>query len=63
MQRYAGVDAGTLIPFIVASILFTIRMAAKSQRLGGGWGADDFTLIAAYVSPNLSGYRLGPSAH
>ncbi|KAJ5144300.1 hypothetical protein N7526_001808 [Penicillium atrosanguineum] len=48
VQRYSGVDAGMLIPFIAASILFTIRMAAKSQRLGGGWGADDFTLITAY---------------
>lgn len=54
MQRYSEVDAGTLIPFIIASILFAIRMSAKSLRLGGGWGADDYTLIPAYVGRGFS---------
>ncbi|KAJ5204011.1 uncharacterized protein N7498_004890 [Penicillium cinerascens] len=48
VQRYPAADPGTLIPFIVASILFTIRMAAKSKHLGCGWGADDYTIIVAY---------------
>jgi hypothetical protein len=38
-------------------------MTAKSLRLGGGWGADDFTLIAAYVSPIPSGYWFGHFAN
>lgn len=45
------VEGGTLAPFILASLLFLLRMVAKAMRLGGGWGADDFTLIAAYVGP------------
>ena len=48
------VDGGTLAPFILASLLFVLRMAAKAVRLGGGWGPDDFTLITAYVGGPLS---------
>ena len=48
-HRYAVVEGGTLVPFILASLLFLLRMVAKAMRLGGGWGADDFTLITAYV--------------
>lgn len=54
VQSYSEMHAGTLISFIFATAFFTIRMAAKSLRLGGGWGADDYTLMAAYVSPDHS---------
>lgn len=48
-QRYPEADPATIIPFVIATILFAIRMVAKSLRLGGGWGPDDYTIIAAYV--------------
>lgn len=48
-QRYSEADAGTIIPFAIATILFVIRMATKAMHLGGGWGPDDYTLTAAYV--------------
>ncbi|KAL4893256.1 hypothetical protein BDV59DRAFT_201845 [Aspergillus ambiguus] len=47
-QRYPEADAGTIIPFSIATILFILRMGAKIMRLGGGWGSDDYTIIAAY---------------
>lgn len=48
-QRYPEADAGTIIPFAIATILFIIRMATKTMHLGGGWGPDDYTLTIAYV--------------
>ena len=47
--RYAQTDPGTIVPFVLATILFVVRMAAKSWGLGGGWGGDDYSLIGAYV--------------
>jgi hypothetical protein len=44
------VEAATLVPLILSTILFTNRIAAKFMGLGGGWGADDITIIVAYVS-------------
>lgn len=37
------------MPFVLATLLFVIRVAAKTMGLGGGWGGDDFTLIVSYV--------------
>ncbi|RHZ61812.1 uncharacterized protein CDV56_107452 [Aspergillus thermomutatus] len=48
-QGRPEVEAATLVPLILASIFFFNRMAAKSMGLAGGWGADDYTIIAAYV--------------
>lgn len=48
-QQYPEADPATIIPFILATILFAIRMTAKVLQLGGGWGPDDYTLIVAYV--------------
>ena len=53
-RRYAVADAGTIIPFIFATVLVMIRIAAKSMRLGGGWGPDDFTIVASYVRSILA---------
>ncbi|KAI9369169.1 hypothetical protein BJX61DRAFT_549774 [Aspergillus egyptiacus] len=47
-QRYPEADGGTIFPFAVATILFALRIAAKSLQLGGGWGADDYTITIAY---------------
>ncbi|KAM5444370.1 hypothetical protein MferCBS31731_000889 [Microsporum ferrugineum] len=47
--RYAEVDAGTLIPFLAATVFFSIRMATKIMHLGGNWGLDDYTIMVAYV--------------
>lgn len=63
MRRYSEVDAGTLIPFIIASLLFAARMAARCARLGGDWGADDYTIVVAYVSPVPCEFRLRCFAH
>ena len=49
-QGRPEIDAATLVPLILATILVLNRMAAKLMRLGGGWGWDDYTIIAAYVS-------------
>ncbi|EFE36876.1 uncharacterized protein ARB_04403 [Trichophyton benhamiae CBS 112371] len=46
--RYTEVDAGTLIPFLFASFFFSVRIASKAMHLGGGWGADDYTISVAY---------------
>ncbi|KAE8377592.1 hypothetical protein BDV26DRAFT_304881 [Aspergillus bertholletiae] len=43
------VEGATLAPLILATIFFTIRIAAKSCNLGGGWGLDDVTIIISYV--------------
>lgn len=37
------------MPFVLATILFVARMAAKTWGLGGGWGGDDYSLIVAYI--------------
>ncbi|BCR90981.1 CFEM domain-containing protein [Aspergillus chevalieri] len=47
-REYPEADPATIIPFILATILFVIRMTAKFLRLGGGWGPDDYTIIIAY---------------
>ncbi|GBF64615.1 hypothetical protein TMEN_7331 [Trichophyton mentagrophytes] len=47
--RYAEVDAGTLIPFLFASFFFSVRIVSKAMHLGGGWGADDYTISVAYI--------------
>ncbi|OJJ82200.1 uncharacterized protein ASPGLDRAFT_59727 [Aspergillus glaucus CBS 516.65] len=47
-QKYPEADPATIIPFILATILFAIRMTAKFLQLGGGWGPDDYTIIIAY---------------
>ncbi|KAJ5372952.1 hypothetical protein N7517_004958 [Penicillium concentricum] len=43
------VDAATLIPLILASFFFLIRMIAKCSGLAGGWGLDDYTIIVSYA--------------
>ncbi|KAE8393126.1 hypothetical protein BDV23DRAFT_170512 [Aspergillus alliaceus] len=43
------IEAATLVPLILSTILFANRMIAKFMGLGGGWGADDFTIIVAYI--------------
>ncbi|KAJ5824909.1 hypothetical protein N7447_007249, partial [Penicillium robsamsonii] len=43
------VDAATLIPLILASFFFVVRIIAKSSGLAGGWGLDDYTIIISYV--------------
>ncbi|KAG0157233.1 Extracellular membrane protein, CFEM domain [Penicillium digitatum] len=43
------VKASTLIPFILATFFFVMRMIAKSSGLAGGWGLDDYTIIASYI--------------
>ncbi|KAJ5607763.1 hypothetical protein N7537_004382 [Penicillium hordei] len=45
----AVVNASTLIPFILASFFFVMRMIAKFGGLAGGWGWDDYTIIVSYV--------------
>jgi hypothetical protein len=57
IQRYPEADAATIIPFSISTILFVVRMTAKTMRLGGGWGADDYTIIGAYVSIAFHAYR------
>ncbi|KAJ5484342.1 hypothetical protein N7453_012296 [Penicillium expansum] len=43
------VSASTLVPFILASFFFVMRMFAKSSGLAGGWGWDDYTIIVSYI--------------
>ncbi|KAJ5952981.1 uncharacterized protein N7479_011394 [Penicillium vulpinum] len=43
------VDASTLIPLILASFFFIMRVVAKGSGLGGGWGLDDYTIVVSYV--------------
>ncbi|KAF4766782.1 hypothetical protein HAV15_010418 [Penicillium sp. str.  len=45
----AVVKASTLIPFVLASFFFVMRMIAKSSGLAGGWGWDDYTIIVSYI--------------
>lgn len=44
-----AVEAATLVPLIITSILFICRLVAKILHLGGGWGWDDTTITVAYV--------------
>lgn len=44
------VQAATLVPLILASFFFVVRLIAKSSGLAGGWGLDDYTIIVSYVS-------------
>lgn len=53
-QGRPEIDAATLVPLILATILVVNRAAAKLMRLGGGWGWDDYTIIVAYVSTSIS---------
>ena len=48
-KGHPEVEGATLVPLILAGILFAIRMAAKIMGLGGGWGPDDYTIIVAEV--------------
>lgn len=43
------IEGAALAPFILATIFFMNRIAAKYMRLGGAWGPDDFTIIVAWV--------------
>ncbi|KAJ6124332.1 hypothetical protein N7471_011649 [Penicillium samsonianum] len=45
----AVVNASTLIPFILATFFFVMRIIAKSSGLAGGWGWDDYTIIVSYI--------------
>lgn len=49
-QGPSAVSAATLVPFILATFFFITRIIAKSSGLAGGWGWDDYTIIAAFVS-------------
>lgn len=57
-QLYPEADPATIVPFILATILFAIRMTAKFLQLGGGWGPDDYTVIIAYVKIPFLVYRI-----
>ncbi|EFQ98974.1 integral membrane protein [Nannizzia gypsea CBS 118893] len=46
---YPVVDAGTLVPFLAATLFITFRIASKLLHLGSNWGVDDFTIIVAYI--------------
>lgn len=52
------VEAATLVPLILATILFLVRMTAKTIGLGGGWGSDDYTIIVAEVRNRYTFTRL-----
>ncbi|KAJ5171161.1 uncharacterized protein N7500_003944 [Penicillium coprophilum] len=43
------VQAATLVPLILASFFFVVRLIAKSSGLAGGWGLDDYTIIVSYI--------------
>ncbi|KAI9930708.1 hypothetical protein MW887_011464 [Aspergillus wentii] len=49
LQGPSEAQASTIIPFILASIFFVIRMLAKGYGLAGGWGWDDYTIIVSYI--------------
>ncbi|KAF9894850.1 hypothetical protein FE257_004471 [Aspergillus nanangensis] len=48
-KGHPEVEAATLVPLILATLLFLIRMTAKAIGLGGGWGPDDYTIIVAEI--------------
>ncbi|KAL4895254.1 hypothetical protein BDV59DRAFT_152089 [Aspergillus ambiguus] len=48
-KGHPEVGAATLVPLILATLLFFIRMMAKAIGLGGGWGVDDYTIIVAEI--------------
>ncbi|KAG2417077.1 hypothetical protein HFD88_008295 [Aspergillus terreus] len=48
-KGHPEVEAATLVPLILATLLFSNRMVAKSIGLGGGWGPDDYTIIVAEI--------------
>lgn len=43
------IEGEVLATVILAALFFTIRIVTKAFNLGGGWGADDFTIIISYV--------------
>ncbi|KAA8649903.1 hypothetical protein EYZ11_001179 [Aspergillus tanneri] len=43
-----AVEAATLVPLILASLVFVCRVVSKIIHLGGGWGWDDSTITVAY---------------
>ncbi|PYH95634.1 integral membrane protein [Aspergillus ellipticus CBS 707.79] len=43
------VDPSTIVPLVLATIFFFIRIAAKVGKLAGGWGPDDYTITIAWV--------------
>ena len=44
------VNGSALATLILASFFFIARIIAKSMGLAGGWGWDDYTIIASYVN-------------
>ncbi|PLB38578.1 CFEM domain-containing protein [Aspergillus candidus] len=48
-KGHPEVEGATLVPLILAGILFVVRIAAKIMGLGGGWGPDDYTIIVAEI--------------
>lgn len=49
-QGRPAADPALIIPLCLATILFATRIFAKSMRISGSWGWDDYTIIVAYVS-------------
>ena len=43
------IDPETMAPMILGTVLYFIRIAAKSMGLGGGWWWDDLTITIAWV--------------
>lgn len=46
-------EAATIVPLAISTILFFNRVLAKIMGLGGGWGADDVTIAIAWVCITL----------
>ncbi|KAI2812173.1 hypothetical protein CBS115989_10709 [Aspergillus niger] len=44
-----AVEAATIVPLAISTILFFNRVLAKIMGLGGGWGADDVTIAVAWA--------------
>lgn len=52
IPKRKGVDAvngSELTAFILATTFFLARIMAKSMRLGGNWGMDDYTIMVAWA--------------
>lgn len=46
-------EAATIVPLVISTLLFLNRILAKIMGLGGGWGADDVTITMAWVRAKL----------
>ncbi|GLB12106.1 hypothetical protein AtubIFM57258_009384 [Aspergillus tubingensis] len=44
-----AVEAATIVPLVISTLLFLNRILAKIMGLGGGWGADDVTITIAWA--------------